>query len=240
MPVHVYGYICDVDTIELIAKKHGLKVIYDAAHAFGEKYKGIGIGNYGDASCFSFHATKVFNSIEGGASCFRDKELGKKIYDLNNFGIHGLNNVFGIGANAKMNEFCAAMGICNLRHINEEISKRRNSYNKYMDLLSDRPGITVPFIQKDVTPNYSYYPILIDEKVYKKTRDEIYDNLISNDIYARKYFYPLTSDFECYKSIYNSSETPIAKWVSDRILTLPLYAGLDDLTIKRISEIILE
>lgn len=240
MPVHVYGYICDVDTIELIAKKHGLKVIYDAAHAFGEKYKGIGIGNYGDASCFSFHATKVFNSIEGGASCFRDKELGKKIYDLKNFGIHGLNNVFGIGANAKMNEFCAAMGICNLRHINEEISKRRNSYNKYMDLLSDRTGITVPFIQEDVTPNYSYYPILIDEKVYKKTRDEIYDNLISNDIFARKYFYPLTSDFECYKSIYNSSETPIAKWVSDRILTLPLYAGLDDLTIKRISEIILE
>ena len=121
VPVHVYGNICDVEGIEAIAKKYNLKVLYDAAHTFGEKYKGIGIGNFGDASCFSFHATKVFNSIEGGAVCFRDLELGEKLYNLKNFGIKGEELVEAVGANAKMNEFCAAMGICNLHHIDEEI-----------------------------------------------------------------------------------------------------------------------
>lgn len=240
LPVHVYGYICDVDHINAIAKKHSLRVIYDAAHSFGEKYNGIGVGNFGDASCFSFHATKVFNSIEGGASCFRDKEIGQRIYDLKNFGIHGLNDVFGVGANAKLNEFCAAMGICNLRHVDEEILKRKKAFQKYNELLSNVDGIIIPQIQKGVTSNYSYYPVLIDEKLFKKNRNLIYDQLISNNIYARKYFYPLTSDFECYKSDYDSNKTPVAKWVSDRILTLPLFADLDDSVIEIIARIILE
>ena len=240
LPVHVYGNICDVERINSISKKYGLKVIYDAAHSFGERFKGIGVGNFGDASCFSFHATKVFNSIEGGASCFRDKEIGQKIYDLKNFGIHGLNDVSGIGANAKMNEFCASMGICNLRHINEEISKRKRAFDKYSELLFDVKGIIIPSIQDNVTPNYSYYPILINENVFKKNRNEIYDQLISNNIYARKYFYPLTSDFECYKSMYDSNATPVAKYVSDRVLTLPLFAGLDEDSIKTIVQIILK
>ena len=125
MPVHVYGNICDVETIEKIAHKYELKVIYDAAHSFGETYKEIGVGNFGDASCFSFHATKVFNSIEGGAVAFKDKTLGNYIYELKNFGIHGPEEVSAVGANAKMNEFCAAMGLCNLKHIEEEIAKRK-------------------------------------------------------------------------------------------------------------------
>ncbi len=240
LPVHVYGNICNVDVIEKIAKDHDLVVIYDAAHSFGEKYKGIGVGNFGDASCFSFHATKVFNTIEGGASCYRDKQIGSKIYDLKNFGIHGLNDVFGIGANAKMNEFCAAMGICNLRHVDEEILKRKHVFERYSDNLKEVDGITLPSIQQDVYPNYAYYPILIDEKMFKKSRDELYDDLIHHNVYARKYFYPLTSDFECYKNIYSSSKTPKAKFISDRVLTLPMYSDLDLAIVDMICEIILE
>ena len=125
LPVHVYGNICDIEAINNIAHKYNLKVIYDAAHAFGETYKGVGIGNYGDASCFSFHATKVFNSIEGGAVCYKDSHLESVLYDLKNFGIHGLEDVRVVGANAKMNEFCAAMGLCNLRHVNKLKSEKR-------------------------------------------------------------------------------------------------------------------
>ena len=240
LPVHVYGNICDVERIDEISKKYGLKVVYDAAHSFGEKYKGIGVGNFGDASCFSFHATKVFNSIEGGASCYRDEKIGSKIYDLKNFGIHGLNDVFGIGANAKMNEFCAAMGICNLRHVDDEIIKRKKVFDRYSENLKEVEGIVLPSIQQDVYPNYAYYPILINEKKFKKSRDELYDDLIHHNIYARKYFYPLTSDFECYKNIYNSSKTPKAKFISDRVLTLPMYSDLDLSNVDIICEIILE
>ena len=131
VPVHVYGNICDVDVIQKIADKYNLKVIYDAAHTFGEKYNGQGIGSFGDASCFSFHATKVFNTIEGGAVCFKDKTLGEEIYNLKNFGIRGPETVSGIGANAKMNEFCAAMGLCNLKHIDDEIAKRKVVVDRY-------------------------------------------------------------------------------------------------------------
>jgi len=235
LPVHVYGNICNADAIQRIAKEYNLKVLYDAAHAFGESWNGISVGMLGDASCFSFHATKVFNTIEGGASCFRDEELGKKIYDLKNFGIHGLNDVQGIGANAKMNEFCAAMGICNLRHVDEEIAKRENVYNIYSELLSGVVGLKLHTIQMNVKPNYAYYPILINEKEFGKNRDQVYEELISNNIFARKYFYPLTSDFSCYKYTYDSNRTPVAKWVSDRILTLPMYADLSQDDIERIT-----
>ena len=131
VPVHVYGNVCDVEKIEQIAKKYGLKVIYDAAHTFGVKYKGKGIGSYGDVSCFSFHATKVFNTVEGGAVCFDDKDFGLELYRLKNFGIRGPEVVDGVGANAKMNEFCAAMGLCNLKHIDGEINKRKQIVERY-------------------------------------------------------------------------------------------------------------
>ena len=136
MPVHVYGNVCNIEEIERIAHKYELKVIYDAAHTFGETYKGKGIGSFGDASCISFHATKVFNSIEGGAVCFKDKQLGQKLYELKNFGIHGPEEIPAVGANAKMNEFCAAMGLCNLRHVDDEIIKRKAVVERYRERLS--------------------------------------------------------------------------------------------------------
>lgn len=239
LPVHVYGNICNANEIQRIAKENNLKVIYDAAHAFGETFNDIGVGMLGDASCFSFHATKVFHTIEGGASCFRDEKLGRRIYDLKNFGIHGLNDVQGIGANAKMNEFCAAMGICNLRHVDEEISKREKVFKRYSELLGGVEGLRTHSIQEHVKPNYAYYPILIEENEFGSTRDKVYEELVGHDIFARKYFYPLTSDYSCYNSSYDSNLTPVAKWVSDRILTLPMYADLALEDVERISHIIL-
>ncbi len=238
LPVHVYGNICDIEEIERIAIKHNLIVIYDAAHTFAETYKGVSTANFGDVSCFSFHATKVFNSIEGGAACYRSQEIGSHIYDLKNFGIHGENNVTGIGANAKMNEFCAAMGICNLRHVEEEINKRKGVYNRYIENLKEVKGLKLHQIQKDVKPNYAYFPVLVEEKEFGATRDDVYNTLIADNIYSRKYFYPLTSEFSCYKGRFDSSKTPIAKYISERIITLPMYADLSMADIDRISKII--
>lgn len=240
MPVHVYGNVCDVEAIERIANKHNLKVIYDAAHSFGETYKGKGIGSFGDASCFSFHATKVFNSIEGGAVCFREKRLGEALYDLKNFGIHGPEEVRAVGANAKMNEFCAAMGLCNLRHIESEIEKRRVVVERYHMHLQGMEGIQLNTIQADVKTNYSYFPIVVDEVKFGAGRDDIYKELAENDIIARKYFYPLTNSFSCFAEDYNVQDTPIALYVSERVLTLPLYADLTMEEVDRICKIILQ
>lgn len=239
VPVHVYGNICNIEEIERIAKKHNLKVIYDAAHTFGEKYKGKGIGSFGDVSCFSFHATKVFNTIEGGAACFKDSEFGKELYKLKNFGISGPETVDGVGANAKMNEFCAAMGICNLKHIDEEIEKRRIAVERYRSHLDGVKGIKLSPIQKDVHSNYAYFPVLFDEKVFGAGRDEIFDQLAQNGIGARKYFYPLTNSFACFNGKYDVNSTPVALEISNRVLTLPLYADLSLEDVDRICEIIL-
>lgn len=239
MPVHVYGNICDVEKIEQIANKYNLKVIYDAAHSFGETYKGIGIGSFGDASCFSFHATKVFNSIEGGAVCFREKQLGEALYDLKNFGIHGPEEVRAVGANAKMNEFCAAMGICNLRHIETEIEKRKKIAERYNSHLQGIEGIQLNVVQTDVKTNYSYYPVLFDREIFGVNRDEVYDSLVGNNIVARKYFYPLTNSFSCFAEQYDVNDTPIALYVSKNILTLPMYADLTMEEVDRICSIIL-
>ena len=226
LPVHVYGNVCDIEAIDDIAEKYGLKVIYDAAHTFGETYKGKGIGSYGDISCFSFHATKVFNTIEGGAVCFHDPDFGKEIYKLKNFGIKDQETVDGVGANAKMNEFCAAMGICNLRHVDDEIAKRKKVVERYRENLSGIKGLQLNKIQKDVKPNYSYFPVVVDEKEFGATRNEVVDRLAQNNIYARKYFYPLTNTFECYHNMFDPNQTPIALHISKRVLTLPLYADL--------------
>lgn len=177
MPVHVYGNVCDVEEIQRIADKYGLKVLYDAAHTFGVRYKDKGIGNFGDVSCFSFHATKVFNTIEGGAACFKDEEFGLELYRLKNFGIRGPERVDGIGANAKMNEFCAAMGICNLRHLENEIAKRKMIVERYMEHLSGIEGIQLNPIQKNVKPNYAYFPIVFEEKQFGASRNEIFKAL---------------------------------------------------------------
>lgn len=233
LPVHVYGNICDVEQIERLANKYELKVIYDAAHAFGVKYKGTGIAAYGDVSCFSFHATKVFNTIEGGAVCFKDQDFGLNIYRLKNFGIRGPEEVDAVGANAKMNEFCAAMGLCNLRHIDEYIENRKCIVNLYRERLSKVEGIYISPVQKDVEQNYAYFPIVVDEKVFGASRMEILNALKEKDIYARKYFYPLTNGFSAFHGKYDVGLTPNALHISKRVLTLPLYSdlALDDVNI---------
>ena len=240
VPVHVYGNICDIEKIEHIAKKHGLKVIYDAAHAFGEKKDGVAVGNFGDASMFSFHATKVFHTIEGGASIFKDEKIGERLYHLKNFGIMGEEIVEDVGANAKMNEFCAAMGICNLRHIDDEIEKRRKVVEHYRERLKNVPGIRLKPIQEGVKENYAYFPILIDGSVYKKSRNQIYDELHENDIFARKYFYPLTCDFDCYSKRFDAGDIPVARKISRSVLTLPLAADYDIDVIDKVCDIILK
>lgn len=238
MPVHVYGNVCNIEEIERIANKYDLKVIYDAAHTFGETYKGKGIGMYGDASCFSFHATKVFNSIEGGAVCYRDKHLGDMLYELKNFGIHGPEEIDGVGANAKMNEFCAAMGICNLRHVNEEIAKRKVVVERYREQLSDVDGLKLNSIQENVKSNYAYFPVVFYESIFGATRNEVFAKLAENGIGARKYFYPLTNTFAAFHGKYDVRKTPIALHISKRILTLPLYADLSLEDVDRICDVI--
>lgn len=240
IPVHVYGNLCDVNEIERIARKYELKVIYDAAHAFGEKYENKGVGSFGDVSCFSFHATKVFNTIEGGAVCFKDTDFGLNLYRLKNFGIRGPEIVDGIGANAKMNEFCAAMGICNLKHVDEEISKRKRIVERYRDYLEGVEGIQLNPVQKGVKSNYSYFPIVIEEGIFGASRNEVFCKLAENGIGARKYFYPLTNTYDCYRDRYDHNPTPIALHVSKRILTLPLYADLDLNNVEQICKILLK
>lgn len=240
LPVHVYGNVCDVEEIDRIAKKYELKVIYDAAHAFGETYKSLGVGNFGDASVFSFHATKVFNSIEGGAVCFRDKEIGETLRDLKNFGIHSEEDVAAVGANAKMNEFCAAMGICNLRHIDEEIAKRKVIDERYRDRLEGIEGIQLNVRQKEVEQNYAYFPIIIDSKKFGTSRNEIAEHLKIQNIFTRKYFYPLTNSFSAFHGEYDVNLTSTALRISRRVLTLPIYSDLSVDTVDKICDLILE
>lgn len=239
IPVHVYGNICDIEAIDRIAKKHNLKVIYDAAHAFAVKYNGVGVGNFGDASMFSFHATKVFHSIEGGAVCFHNDDYGLDLYRLKNFGIRGPETVDAVGANAKMNEFSAAMGICNLRHLDAEIAKRKAVVERYRERLSGIDGIKLNAVQENVQSNYAYFPVVFDG--YKYTRDEICEKLKEHDIIARKYFYPITNAFDCYKDKHDAkAETPVAYDISFKVVTLPLYADLSLDDVDKICDIILE
>lgn len=237
IPVHVYGNVCNIKEIERIAKKHNLKVIYDAAHAFGVTVDGVSIANFGDASMFSFHATKVFNTIEGGAVTYKDEKLAKMLCDIKNFGITGPESVEYVGGNAKMNEFQAAMGICNLRHVDREIAKRKAVVERYRERLSGIKGIKLVKPQNGVISNYAYFPVVFDG--YKLNRNEVFEELKEQNINARKYFYPLTNSFECYKGRFSSGETAVAKYIADRVLTLPLYADLSLEDVDRISNIIL-
>ncbi len=240
VPVHVYGNICDVEKIDQIAKRHNLKVIYDAAHAFGVKYKGLSSACFGDASMFSFHATKVFNTIEGGAICFKDDPLVQVLNDMKNFGIRNPEECEYIGGNAKMNEFQAAMGICNLRHIDDEIKKRERVYRLYNERLDGVYGIRLTKYKKDIVPNYAYYPAVFEN--YKYDRDIIYSMLSKEGIIARKYFYPITSELGCYKKNTDTGETktPVSGYISEHVLTLPMYADLSDEDVNRICDIVLK
>ena len=240
VPVHVYGNVCDVEAIETLAKKHGLKVIYDAAHAFGVRVKDRGIASFGDASIFSFHATKVFNTIEGGAVCFSDEEYGRQVYYLKDFGIVDEENIAAVGANGKMNEFAAAMGICNLRHLPEEMEKRRAVTERYRRRLGMNPDIRLSPDESDgyIKRNYAYFPAVFPAG----KRDAVFDNLAKNNIGARKYFYPLTSATAAYadKGYDPQKNTPLAWDIASRVLTLPLFADLKLSDVDRICDFILE
>lgn len=237
LPVHVYGNVCNVEAIERIANKYNLRVIYDAAHAFSVAYKGKGIGNYGDASIFSFHATKVFNTIEGGAVAFREPRIYDKLYNLKNFGIRGEEIVSEVGANAKMNEFCAIMGLLNLKRTDYAIQERKKRYDFYIQCLKDVEGLRFLRQKGDATNNYAYFPVLVGEG-YGKSRDELFDLLRENDIYARKYFYPLTSDQACFKNKFKNVDLKVARKLADEVMVLPLYEELALESINKICEII--
>ena len=239
LPVHVYGNVCDIEKIEAIAKKHGLKVIYDAAHSFGVSYKGRGIGSYGDASIFSFHATKVFTTIEGGAVAVRDRTVGQTVRLLSNFGIADEDNVDAAGTNAKMNEFEAAMGLCNLRHFEDDRKARQEVWMQYLNALSGTSGIVLPMLPNDdIVYNYAYFPIRVIESEYGESRDELAARMRQESIYPRRYFYPLTSDFSCYQGKFDSGRTPIARRAAREILTLPLYPGLEREQAEHICRIV--
>ena len=239
LPVHVYGNLCDVDAIGEIAHRHGLMVIYDAAHSFGVFRDGVSSACFGDAAMFSFHATKVFHTIEGGAVCCRDREMYRRLCDLKNFGIHDEEHVPYVGGNAKMNEFCAAMGLCNLRHLEEEIEKRRRAVEHYDGRLKGVPGLKLNTVPENVRSNYAYYPVVFDG--FRYTRDEVYERLKAEGIVPRKYFYPLTNAFDCYagKPGFDPALTPVARHIAERVLTLPLYADLPAETVDRICDLIL-
>lgn len=227
MPVHVFGNPCDVKKIDEIAQKYNLKVFYDAAHAFGVEVNGKGIGTFGDLSMFSLHATKVFNSIEGGVLTYNNPTLQKKLRLFKNFGITGPETVEAVGLNSKMNEFQAAMGIVNLRYIDEQIKKRKVITQRYRENLREIDGINFIDDLENVKHNYSYFPIVVDEKIFGKIRNQLFEELKEYNIFTRKYFYPLITDFDCYKEEYKNIKLPNAKYISDRVLTLPIYGDLD-------------
>lgn len=239
LPVHVYGMPCDIEKIEAIAKKHNLKVIYDAAHAFGETVNGKNIATAGDASMFSFHATKAFNTIEGGCAVTKDFDVMRRVYQLHNFGIMDEENVEFIGANAKMNEFEAVMGLCNLKHFEENRQKRKVLFDYYREHLSKVKGIKLlQFDEEKVELNYTYCPIFVDSEEYGMDRDALHQLMAIQGIHARKYFYPLTNEFSCYKKSGYKGDVPVAKRLSRQVLTLPLYTDLELEQVKRICEII--
>ena len=232
LPVHVYGNLCDVDAIRKVADRHGLKVVYDAAHAFGVERRDPAAGgwrgaaSFGDASMLSFHATKVFNTVEGGAVCFGDPALRGALERWRSFGIVGSEGAERAGGNAKMDEFRAAMGLCNLRHLDGEIAKRRAVAERYWSNLEGVPGATVLRSGEGVRPNYAYMPVLFDPEAFGSTRDDVLEALAAEGFGARRYFHPLVSDYACYRNLYSSKDTPVAKRAAERVLCLPMYADL--------------
>ena len=236
VPVHVYGHVCEYERIADIAGRHGLRVIYDAAHAFGEYIGDRSVAALGDASIFSFHATKVFNTIEGGAVTWNEGPelswLSDKLYKLKNFGITGKESVEYVGGNAKLNEFCAAMGIWNLRHVDRWIGMRKRVVEIYERELGAVPGIRLIERRPDVRYNYAYMPVIFEGG--REIRDHVYDELCKRDINPRKYFYPCVSDFECYRGMLERYPVPVARRMAESVLTLPLYPELSEEEVCRI------
>jgi len=241
MPVHVYGNPCKMEEIEKIAQKHKLKVIYDAAHAFGVEVNGKSIHNYGDLSVLSFHATKVFNTIEGGAIVSHDSNMKKHIDHLKNFGFEDEVTVAEPGINAKMNELQAAYGLLQLKTINKYIGKRKVISDKYREALKDVPGIHFLKDVPGIKHNYAYFPILISKENDRMSRDKLYNKLIENGIFGRRYFYPLISSFPPYKNLQSAEREnlPVAHEVASKVICLPIYPDLDLSMVENISKIII-
>lgn len=240
LPVHVYGNICNVDEIQRIAEKHGLKVIYDAAHAFGEEMDGRNVGSFGDMSMFSFHATKVFHTIEGGCVTCHDQKLFDRINALKNFGQYSPEDISEMGGNAKMSEFQAAMGLCNLRYLEGMIAARKKAVEAYRKALSGVEGITLCPEQANVKSNYAYFPIVVDPEVFGIDRDELQKKLLEQGILARKYFYPATNDFQCYQGKFALQPTPVARKLAQQVLVLPLYPELTEADVAEICALIVK
>lgn len=237
--VHVYGFPCNVEKIDKIAKKHNLKVIYDAAHAFSTEINGRGIGTFGDITMFSFHATKLFNTIEGGCLTYNDENLKRKIYNLRNFGIQSEEIVEDVGINGKMNEFQAAMGLENLKIYREEQQKRAKVKAFYDKHLSKIEGIRIPKMPENVTNSYQYYPIVIEDN-YPITRNELYDRFKAQNILTRKYFYPACNDYDCYKNdlAVKLADLTVVNDLKHRVLCLPFYGSLEEETLDFICNFI--
>lgn len=241
MPVHVYGQPCRIKEIQDIADKYGLKVIYDAAHAFGVEVEGESILNAGDISTLSFHATKVFNTIEGGAMVMKDEKTKQRIDYLKNFGFANEVEVVAPGINSKMDEIRAAYGLLNLKLVDKAIESRHQVADKYREALKDIEGISIWQDIPGVRHNYSYFPIFVDAEKYGKTRDEIYFKMKSHNVYGRRYFYPLISTFSTYRGLSsaNRDNLPNAYRLADEVICLPIYHGLTEEDVDRvIKEII--
>lgn len=240
MPVHVYGTPCNTKRIQEIADIYGLKVIYDAAHAFGVKMNGESILSHGDMSTLSFHATKVYNTVEGGALVCHDAATKRRIDFLKNFGFNGETTVVAPGINSKMDEIRAAYGLLNLKQVDDAIAKRKTTAKKYREALKDVPGVRCQQDIEGVHHNYAYFPIFIDGKEYGMSRDALYAKLQEHNIYGRRYFYPLISTFSAYKGLEsaNPKNLPVAHKLADQVLCLPMFAGLDEESANRVIDVV--
>ncbi len=240
LAVHVFGIPCNISGIEDVAKKYGLKVVYDAAHAFGTKVDGKSIGNFGDLTMFSFHATKLFHTAEGGALTFRDSNLKSRVEFLKNFGIKNEEEVVMPGINGKMNEIQAAIGLLVIEMVEDELKKREKLFATYRQCLKDVDGIKLIDYPENVLPGFQYCVLRINEKEFGISRDELYSRLKKFNIFTRKYFYPLCSDYPCYKYLPSASKAnlPVANQVVKETLSVPFYGELSEDDVFRICEII--
>lgn len=238
LPVHVYGNPCKVERIKKIADTYGLKVIYDAAHCFGVKHKGLGICNYGDLSILSFHATKVFNTMEGGAIVSHDDATKQRIDYLKNFGFEDETTIMAPGINSKMNEMQSALGIVQLKHYHENIKKRKLTADTYRKKLAGLKGITLLAEPVETESNYAYFPVFVNEKEYGLSRDQLYEKLKQNGIFGRRYFYPLISEFSMYKALdsANPENLKMAEKIAEQVICLPIYPGLHEKDVMNIID----
>ena len=237
MPVHVYGNPCQHEKLKEIAETYGLKLFYDAAHVFGVRKDGVSVANWGDLSMLSFHATKVFHTFEGGALVTNDETMKKRIDFLKNFGFADEVTVVAPGSNGKLDELRSAIGLLQLKYVDREIAKRQMVVAYYRENLKDIPGISIPHDISGVCHNYGYFPIMVNAETFGLTRDVLYEKLKAKGIYARRYFYPLCSHFPTYRSLPSAlpANLPIAEKTAQEVLCLPIFADLDDVTLRRIT-----